>query len=72
MPAAREFVDYQAVETRRYTMAELYHLRRIIIRYARSFPPGPVRNEHLQKARSMRSLCRDTPWLAIHTVDGLQ
>ena len=58
----------QPVETRRYTMADLYELRRVIIRHSRSIPPGPARNEHRQIAHSMRSLCKDAAWLAVHTV----
>jgi hypothetical protein len=58
----------QTVETKRYTMAELYELRRVIIRHSRSIPPGPARNEHRQIASSMRSLFKDKAWLAIHTV----
>jgi hypothetical protein len=60
------------VEERRYTMVELYELRRVIIKYSRSIPPGPARNEHRRIAASMRSLTRDTDWLAIHTVDGIK
>jgi hypothetical protein len=50
----------QPVETRRYTPAELYELRREIIKHARSIPPGPDRNEHRQIASSVRSLLKDT------------
>ena len=53
-------------------MVELYALRRVIIRYSRSIPPGPERNEHRQIANSMRSLARDRKWLAVHTVDGAE
>jgi hypothetical protein len=60
------------VEERRYTMVELYELRRVIIKYSRSIPPGPDRNEHRQVAASMRSLTRDRDWLAIHSVDGIK
>jgi hypothetical protein len=51
-----------------HTMAELYELRRVIIKHSRSVPPGPVRNEHRQIASSMRSLSRDKAWLAVLTV----
>lgn len=60
------------VEERRYTMVELYELRRVIIKYSRSILPGPARNKHRQIAASMRSLTRDRDWLAIHTVDGIE
>jgi hypothetical protein len=59
-------------EDRRYTMAELYELRRVIIKHSRSIPPGPTRNVHRQLASSMRSLTRDRDWLAIHTADGIK
>ena len=68
MPSANRL----PVEERRYTMAELYELRRIIIKHSRSMPPGSARNEHRQIARSMRSLCKDKCWLTIHTVDGIK
>jgi hypothetical protein len=64
MPSA----DRQHVETKRYTLAELYELRRVIIKHSRSVSPGPARNEHRQIASSMRSLFKDRAWLAVHTV----
>jgi hypothetical protein len=51
-----------------YSNAELIELRRSILRYARSFPPGPERNQHRQVASSLRRLFRDEKWLATHTV----
>jgi hypothetical protein len=65
------YANRQPVEIRRFTMVELYELRRVIIKHSRSIPPGPVRNEHRQIASSMRSLTRDRRWLAVHTVDGI-
>ena len=50
MTWARELVENNSVETKRNTMAELYELRRLIIRHARSMPPGPARNERRQIA----------------------
>ena len=70
MTWARELVENNSVETNRNTMAELYELRRLIIRHARSMPPGPARNERRLIAASMRSLACDKNWLAAHTVDG--
>ncbi len=72
MSAARKFVEYEHVETKRYTMAELYELRRVIIKHSRSMPPGPARNEHRRIAASMRSLSSDREWLAAHTADGIK
>jgi hypothetical protein len=60
------------VETKRYTMAELYELRRKILKFSRSFPPGPVRNEHRKIATSMRFLSKDRNWLAVHTVGSAE
>jgi hypothetical protein len=60
------------VEERRYTIVELYELRRLIIKHSRLIPPGPARNEHRLIAASMRSLIRDRDWLAIHTVNGIK
>jgi hypothetical protein len=52
-----------------YSKAELTEYRRNILRYARSFPPGPERNQHRQIALSLRSLFKNEKWLAAHTVD---
>jgi hypothetical protein len=54
----------------RYSNAELIEQRRNILRYARSFPPGPERNQHRQIALSLRSLFKNKMWLANHTMDG--
>jgi len=72
MTGAGEFVKDKPVETKRYTMAELYELRRVIIQHSRSMPPGPARNKHRQIATSMRSLSTDREWLAAHTVEGIK
>lgn len=53
-----------------YSKAELVEHRRNILRYARSFPPGPERNQHRQIALSLRALFRNKRWLDAHTVDG--
>jgi hypothetical protein len=50
-----------------YSKAELIELRRNILLYARSFPPGYERNQHRQVARSLRRLFSDTTWLDAHT-----
>jgi hypothetical protein len=59
------------VEIKRYTMAELYEMRRVIIMHSRTIPPGAERNQHRQIATSIRRLFRNKAWLATHTVDGL-
>jgi hypothetical protein len=48
-------------------MSELLELRRQMLRFARSFPPGSERNDRRQIASSLRSLFRNKVWLAAHT-----
>ncbi|MEA2793172.1 MAG: hypothetical protein QOI87_552 [Bradyrhizobium sp.] len=54
----------------RYTIAQLTQLRRQMLRYARSLPPGPARNERRQIAASLRGLFRSKMWQQAHTVAG--
>lgn len=56
----------------RYTMEQLVQLRRQMLRFARSLPPGPERNERRQIELSLRSLFRNQVWLDAHTVEGSQ
>ena len=51
-----------------FLKAELVEYRRNILRYARSFPPGPERNQHLQIALSLRALFRNAEWLDAHVL----
>jgi len=53
-----------------YSTAELIEHRRNILRYARSFPPGPQRNQHRQVALLFRALFKNKKWLNAHTVEG--
>ena len=55
-----------------YTMDDLIDARRGILRYARTFPPGPERNQHRQIALSLRRLARNRNWLNAHTVQATQ
>jgi hypothetical protein len=57
-------------QTQLFTLAELSELRGNTLRYARSFPPGPERNQHRQIALSLRALFRNPKWLNAHTVEG--
>jgi hypothetical protein len=57
---------------RLYSLDELTELRRTMLRYARSFPPGDERNQHLQIAVSLRRLFRNEKWLDAHTIKGPQ
>jgi hypothetical protein len=57
---------------RLYTLPELIDLRRQMLRFARSFPPGPERNKRRQTADSLRRLYKNKKWLDAHTVEGSQ
>jgi hypothetical protein len=54
---------------RLYTMPELIEMRRQVLRFARSIPPGPERNNRRQIALSLRSLFRNKSWLDAHAVE---
>ena len=45
-----------AQDNTRYTMPQLIQLRRQMLRFARSLPPGPERNGRRQIAVSLRRL----------------
>jgi hypothetical protein len=53
-----------------YSLDELIEKRRIILRYARTFPPGAERNQRRQIAGSLRVLLRNRNWLAKNTNQG--
>jgi hypothetical protein len=55
-------------DERRYSLDELKRLRRSMLLYARTFPPGSERNQHRQVAVSLRRLFKDAGWLAAHTI----
>jgi hypothetical protein len=50
-----------------HSMSELIELRRQMLRFARSLPRGPERNNRRQIASSLRSLFRNKVWLDAHT-----
>jgi hypothetical protein len=51
-------------------MAYFIEMRRNLLRYARTFRPGAVHNQHRQIALSLRRLFRNKTWLESHTLDG--
>ena len=51
---------------RLYSLDELRELRRNVLRYARSFPPGDERNQHRQVAVRLRLLFKNEKWLRDH------
>jgi len=68
MPEARRKIALP----RLYAIPELIDLRRQMLRFARSLPRGPERNNRRQIAASLRSLFRNKAWLDAHTVEGSQ
>jgi hypothetical protein len=68
MPSANRTPEPEA-DTRR-EMAYFIEMRRNVLRYARTFPPGGERNQHRQIALSLRRLFRNKTWLESHTLDG--
>ncbi len=54
---------------RLYSKAELFELRRTMLRFCRSIPPGPDRNSHRQIASSLGRLFKNKTWLDAHTID---
>jgi hypothetical protein len=59
-------IERLSAKQRFYTSQELHDLRRNVVRFARSFPPGSERNQHRQIALSLRALFRNSTWLLNH------
>jgi hypothetical protein len=53
----------------RHSIEEFIQIRRDMLRYARSLPPGAERNQR-QIALSLRSLFKNKDWLDAHTWEG--
>jgi hypothetical protein len=53
-----------------YTVEQLLELRRQMLRFSRSTPPGAERNRRRQIADSLRRLFKNKEWLDAHLVDG--
>jgi hypothetical protein len=68
MPSPDRVPEPEA-DTRR-EMAYFIELRRSVLRYARTFPPGAERDRHRQIALSLRRLFRNKTWLESHALDG--
>jgi hypothetical protein len=54
----------------RHSLEELIRIRRDMLRYARSFPPGAERNQRRQIALSLRALFKNKDWLDAHAWEG--
>ena len=55
---------------RLYSLDELLELRRNVLRYARTFPPGDERNQRLQVAVALRALFKGEKWRRTHTLES--
>jgi hypothetical protein len=53
-----------------YTLANLVEKRRAVLRFARSLPLGPRRNQLRQTASSLRTLFKKKGWLDANTLEG--
>jgi hypothetical protein len=66
MPSVALVLD-RPTNNQRYTKAELIGLRRTMLLFCRSFPPGQERNQHWQIAQSLRRLFRNKVWMDTYT-----
>jgi hypothetical protein len=62
--------DQEITSPHLYTLREFTEMRRKVLRFARSLPPGPERNNRRQIVSSLRSLFKNKNWLDIHTVEA--
>ena len=53
----------------RYTLAQFTELRRQMLRFARSLPRGPERNERRQTAASLGRLFKSKAWQEVHIIE---
>ena len=66
MPSVQRVPTFE----QRHSIEELVGIRRDMLRYARSFPPGAERNQRPQIALSLRALFKNKDWLDAHTWEG--
>jgi len=66
MPSVQRVPTFE----QRHSIEELVGIRRDMLRYARSFPPGAERNQRRQIALSLRALFKNKDWLDAHTWEG--
>jgi hypothetical protein len=50
-----------------YSLEELTQIRRILLRYARSLPPGSERNKRRWVELKLRALLKDQHWVEANT-----
>ncbi len=66
MPSVHRLPTFE----QRHSIEELIQIRRDMLRYARSFPPGADRNQRRQIALSLRALFKNKDWLDANTWEG--
>jgi len=66
MPSVQRLPVFES----RRGIEEFIQLRREMLRYARTFPPGAERNQRRQIALSLRGLFKNRNWLEAHTWEG--
>jgi len=66
MPSVHRLPTFE----QRHRIEELIQIRRDMLRYARSFPPGADRNQRRQIALSLRALFKNKDWLDAHIWEG--
>jgi hypothetical protein len=66
MPSVQRVPTFE----QRHSIEEYIQIRRDMLRYARSLPPGPDRNQRRQIALSLRALFKNKDWLDAHTWEG--
>jgi hypothetical protein len=66
MPSVQRVPTFE----QRHSIEEFIEVRRDMLRYARSSPPGPDRNQRRQIASSLRVLFKNKDWLDAHTWEG--
>ena len=66
MPSVQRLPAFEACRS----IEEFIQLRREMLRYARTFPPGAERNQRRQIALSLRGLFKNKAWLDAHTWEG--
>jgi hypothetical protein len=66
MPSVQRLPTFEP----RRSIEEFIQLRREMLRYARTFPPGVERNQRRQIALSLRGLFKNKNWLDGHTWEG--
>jgi hypothetical protein len=66
MPSVHRLPTFE----QRHSIEEFIQIRRDMLRFARSFPPGAERNQRRQIALSLRALFKNKDWLDANIWEG--